>query len=55
MAKYEELYQKYLNGEIDAWDFVDMAFDGKIEYDFDETYEKPKKQKKVKKMKKEDE
>jgi hypothetical protein len=47
---YTDLYEMYKNGEIDADEFAQLAYGGRLDYDLDQSYEKPRK----KKMKKED-
>jgi hypothetical protein len=49
--KLQDLLDMYNNGEIDADEFTEMHY-GKLGFDVDVSYEKPKKTRMTKKMKK---
>lgn len=49
--KLQDMLDRYNNGEIDSEEFIEMNY-GKLGFDVDVSYEKPKKEKKKKKMKK---
>ena len=49
MGGYDELYEKYKNGEIDTDEFLEMTCGDKFNFDLDQRYEKPRKKKKKKK------